>query len=220
MLDKLFEQSCSVPEIKRGCTIYRKHERALVPICAEKVQNMCKDHLTPCNAGKIQLGLEVHGRMAPSRYPRTATCGILEGLRMCIQHHPTIQQLASQNHRKLKFQTATFPVVAKWAFLPWEEMRLNHTELMLDVSDSLSYSYVFISFARNSSDINHQKSTNIIKYTYIIYTHNNSHFSIHQRGFGCKSVARGHRLFDWRSFGCLEEKTRPCPDVKSVKVLL
>ena len=25
----------------------------------------------------------VHGRMAPSRYPRTATCGILEGLRMC-----------------------------------------------------------------------------------------------------------------------------------------
>ena len=76
-------------------------------------------------------------------------------------------------------------------------MRLNHTELMLDVSDSLSYSYVFISFARNSSDINHHKSTNVIKYTYIyIYTHNNSHFSIHQRGFGCKSVARGHRLFD------------------------
>ena len=167
MLDKLFEQSCSVPEIKRGCTIYRKHERALVPICAQKVQNMCKDHLTPCNAGKIPLGLEVHGRMAPSRYPRTATCGILEGLRMCIQHHPTIQQLASQNHRKLKFQTATFPVVAKWAFLPREEMHLNHTELMLDVSDSLSYSYVFISFARNSSDINRQKSTNIIKYTYI-----------------------------------------------------
>ena len=128
---------------------------------------MCKDHLTPCNAGKIPLGLEVHGRMAPSRYPRTATCGMLEGLRMCIQHHPTIQQLASQNHRKLKFQTATFPVVAKWAFLPWEEMRLNHTELMLDVSDSLSYSYVFISFARNSSDINHHKSTNVIKYTYI-----------------------------------------------------
>ena len=116
MLDKLFEQSCSVPEIKRGCTIYGKHERALVPICAQKVQNMCKDHLTPCNAGKIPLGLEVHGRMAPSRYPRTATCGILEDLRMCIQHHPTIQQLASQNHRKLKFQTATFPVVAKWAF--------------------------------------------------------------------------------------------------------
>ena len=27
-----------------------------------------------------------------------------------------IQQLASQNHRKLKSQTATFPVVAKWAF--------------------------------------------------------------------------------------------------------
>ena len=121
-----------------------------------------------------------------------------------------IQQLASQNHRKLKFQTATFPVVAKWAFLPWEEMRLNHTELMLDVSDSLSYSYVFISFARNSSDINRQKSTNIIKYTYI-YTHNNSHLSIHQRGFGCKSVARGHRLFDWRSFGCLGRKDQTLP---------
>ena len=35
----------------------RKHERKLFPICAEKVQNMCKDHLTPCNAGKIPLGL-------------------------------------------------------------------------------------------------------------------------------------------------------------------
>ena len=45
----------------------------------------------------------------------------------------------------------------------------SYTQLMLDVSDSLSYSYVFISFARNSSDINHQKSTNIIKYTYSIY---------------------------------------------------
>ena len=88
---------------------------------------------------EAQLALEwlVHGRMAPSRYPRTATCGTLEGLRMCIQHHPTIQQLASQNHRKLKFQTATFPVVAKWAFLPASK---SCTQLMLDVSGSLSYS--------------------------------------------------------------------------------
>ena len=130
-----------MPEIKRGCTMDSMNENCFQSVqgksrtCAriiwraEKVQNMCKDHLTPCNAGKIPLGLErlVHGRMAPSRYPRTATCGILEGLGMCIQHHPTIQQLASQNHWKLQFQTATFPLVAKWAFLPREEMRLNHT---------------------------------------------------------------------------------------------
>ena len=102
-------------------------------------------------------------------------------------------------------------------------MRLNHTELMLDVSDSLSYSYVFISFARNSSDINHHKSTNIIKYTYIyiyiIYTHNNSHFSIHQRGLVANQLLVATDSLTGAPSGALEEKTRPCPDVKSVKVL-
>ena len=97
-------------------------------------------------------------------------------------------------------------------------MRLNHTELMLDVSDSLSYSYVFISFARNSSDINHHKSTNVIKYIYI-YTHNNSHLSIHQRGLVANQLLVATDSLTGAPSGALEEKTRPCPDVKSVKVL-
>ena len=98
-------------------------------------------------------------------------------------------------------------------------MRLNHTELMLDVSDSLSYSYVFISFARNSSDINRQKSTNIIKYTYIyILT------IIHIFRFTKEVLVANQLLVATDSLtgapsGALEEKTRPCPDVKSVKVL-
>ena len=177
----------------------RKHEQKLFPICAEKVQNMFKDHLTPCNAGKIPLGLEwlVHGRMAPSRYPRMATCGILEGLRMCVQHHPTIQQLASQNHRKLKFQTATFPVVAKWSFLPREEMRLNHTLNLCSMCLAVYPIHLFF------TELCRHKSTNGITIVHI--------FRFTKR-FGCKSVARGHRLFDWRWFGCLgrKDQTLPC----------
>ena len=149
----------------------RKHERKLFPICAEKVQNMCKDHLTPCNAGKIPLGLEwlVHGRMAPSRYPRTATCGILEGLRMCIHHHPTIQQLASQNHRKLKFQTATCPVVAELyvsLFTSRRDASESYTELMLNVSGSLSYSSLLHGTLQT---ISHHKSTNKLTMVTIVH---------------------------------------------------
>ena len=94
-------------------------------------------------------------------------------------------------------------------------MRLNHTELMLDVSDSLSYSYVFISFARNSSDINHHKSTNVIKYTYI-YTHNNSHLSIHQRGLVANQLLVDTDSLTGTASGALEEKTRPLMSVSKV----
>ena len=101
-------------------------------------------------------------------------------------------------------------------------MRLNHTELMLDVSDSLSYSYVFISFARNSSDINRQKSTNIIKYTYIyIYILTIIHiFRFTKEVLVANQLLVATDSLTGAPSGALEEKTRPCPDVKSVKVLL
>ena len=62
-------------------------------------------------------------------------------------------------------------------------------------------SILFISFAQNSADISHHKSTNKLTIVTIV------HIFRFTKRFGCKSVARGHRLFDWRSFGCLG-KTR------------
>ena len=111
----------------------------------------------------------MHGRMAPSRYPRTATCGILEGLRMCVQHHPTIQQLASQNHRKLKFQMATFPAVAELyvsLFTSRRDASESYTQLMLDVSGSLSYSSLLHGTLQT---ISHHKSTNKLTIVTIVH---------------------------------------------------
>jgi hypothetical protein len=122
---------------------------------------------------------------------------------MCIHHHPTIQQLASQNHRKLKFQTATFPVVAELyvsLFTSRRDASESYTQLMLNVSGNLSYSSLL---HRTLQTISHHKSTKTHN------SNNSSHFSIHQRGLVANQLLVATDSLTGDASGALEEKTTP-----------
>ena len=143
MLNNLFEQSCFLAREKRGCTMDKKHvEKVSSNLCSLRKSGTCAriiwhhallaryrwDWRDRCTEGWHHPGTH--------RRQHVELCRASECASNIIKHHPTIQQLASQNHRKLKFQTATFSAVANWAFLPREEMcpkALNSCSMRLTV---------------------------------------------------------------------------------------
>ena len=148
------------------------------------------------------------GRMAPSRYPQTATCGTLQGLRMCIQHHQTSSNYPTTCQSKpqeTEISNSNVFCSCKLSIFTSRRDVSESTELMLDVSDSLSHSSLSNGIP---SDINQHKSTNgrqVFRSTKINLVAN--------------QLLVATVSFTGSASGALEEKIRPCPDVKSVKVL-